>query len=451
MNQRPLYSLEAEYAVIGAVLLDNAAFEVVANLVTVADFWSSQNRTLYTHIAGLINDGKPADATTLISSLQAADDIEAAGGMELIERVLLEVPSAHNAAHYARIVRDHRIERDLSVAAAEMTDLAWASGPVSQRLDKAQQLIFALNEQATTDEPSHIKDVLFEVVEDLETRMNREEKFSGLSTNLVDLDEQLDGLQSEDLIIIGGRPSMGKTSLGAQIGDDAAIAGKSVLVFSMEMSRRMWGMRSMSRLGRIDSHRLRSGKLNGDEFERVSSVVARLHDKRLTIDDAPGLTVERMRARARQVARRQKGLDLIIVDYLQLMSGVGDNRTGELTEITRGLKNMARELKCPVVALSQLSRDCEKRPNKRPVMADLRDSGSIEQDADVIIFVYRDEVYNPDTEAIGTAELIISKCRMGAIGMVRTAWLGEYTSFENWRGTIEPRHRPARETRVQGF
>lgn len=439
MSSRPLYSVEAEQSVLGALLLSNNAYDSIADVIGERDFWAQTHRVIWRHIAALLSSGKEADATTLIASLSAADELSSAGGIEYVGDILREVPSSRGLEQYARTVVDHRIERDLAAAAAELADLASATGPVAERLDAAQKLILGLSETSTEGDPREIAEVLHTFIEDLEARMERGGEISGLPTGLKDLDEKLDGLQNGDLIIIGGRPSMGKTSLAAQIADDNALAGKSVLVFSLEMSAAQWVQRSISRLGRIDSHKLRSGKLDGDAFERISSTIGRLHHRKLVIDDRATVTVDRMRSRARRV-KRKHGLDLIVIDYLQLMNAdAGDNRNEQISNMTRALKLLARELEVPVVLLSQLSRKCEERSDKRPVMSDLRDSGSIEQDADVIVFVYRDEVYNPNSDARGTAELLIRKNRMGEIGDVRTAWLGEYTTFENYTGTYTPR------------
>ncbi|HQR20068.1 MAG TPA: replicative DNA helicase [Burkholderiaceae bacterium] len=439
MSARPLYSVEAEQSVLGALLLNNDAYDSIADIIGEADFWAQTHRVIWRHIAALLSSGKPADATTLIASMTAQLDLGAAGGVEYVGEILTQVPSSRGIVQYARLVVDHRIERDLAAAADTMADLASATGPVSDRLDAAQKLILGLSETSTEGDPREIGDVLHSFVEDLEARMERGGEISGMPTGLKDLDEKLDGLQDGDLIIVGGRPSMGKTSLAAQIADDNAMAGKSVLVFSFEMAAAQWAQRSISRIGRVDSHKLRSGQLGSDEFERISSAIGRLHHRKLVIDDRAGITVDRMRARARRV-KRKHGLDLIVIDYLQLMTAdSGDNRNEQISGITRALKLLARELGVPVVLLSHLSRKCEERTDKRPMMADLRDSGAIEQDADVIIFVYRDEVYHPDSPDKGMAELLIRKNRMGAIGDVRATWLGEYTTFENYTGTYTPR------------
>lgn len=441
---RPLWSTEAEQAVIGGILLDNAAFEVVADIISEADFYDSANRTIYRHISRLMGDGKGADAATLIASLNAASDMSSAGGLDYVAAILTETPSSLRTAQHASIVRDHRIERDLAVAANSLSDLAHATGPVAERLASAQQLIFSLSETSSEDGPVEVRDVLLSFVEQLEERYNRGGEISGLSTGLKDLDRMIDGLHRGNLIVLGGRPSMGKSSLAAQIADDAAIAGKAVLVFSMEMSKEEWGLRSVSRIGRIDSMRLRAGLVNSDEWERISGAIGTLGDKRLVIDESTGLSVGRMRARARRMKRKLGALDLIVIDYLQLMTeSEGNNRTEQLSKITRELKLMARELDVPVLVLSQLNRGLEQRQDRRPLMSDLRESGSIEQDGDVVLFVYRHEVYHED-EDVGLAEIIVRKARMGGTGTVRCVWMGEYTTFADFTGAYVPPQKTAK-------
>lgn len=443
MTRRALWSPEAEQAVIGGILLDNRAFEAVADILTEADFCGSSHRTLYRHVARLMESGRGADAATLIASLKAADDLDAAGGLDYVKAILIETPSSLRVAQHAAIVRDHRVERDLARAAGEMADLAHATGPVAERLSAAQQLIFGLSETSSDDEPSEIRDVLLATVEQIEERFNRGGEISGMSTGLKDLDRMIDGLHPGNLVVIGGRPSMGKSSLASGIADYLAINGKSVLVFSMEMSKQEWGLRSLSRLGRIDSMRLRAGRLNGDEWERMSGAIGILSDKKLIVDASTSLSVARMRARARR-AKRKRGLDLIVIDYLQLMAeSEGNNRAEQLSKITRELKLMAGELQVPVVVLSQLNRGLETRPDKRPVMSDLRESGSIEQDSDVIIFVYRHEVYH-EGEDVGMAEVIVRKSRMGGTGTVRCTWIGEYTTFADHTGAYAPPEKSAK-------
>lgn len=448
---RPLWSTEAEQAVIGGILLDNAAFEVVADIISEADFYDSANRTIYRHISRLMGDGKGADAATLIASLNAASDMSSAGGLDYVAAILTETPSSLRTAQHASIVRDHRIERDLAVAANSLSDLAHATGPVAERLASAQQLIFSLSETSSEDGPVEVRDVLLSFVEQLEERYNRGGEISGLSTGLKDLDRMIDGLHRGNLIVLGGRPSMGKSSLAAQIADDAAIAGKAVLVFSMEMSKEEWGLRSVSRIGRIDSMRLRAGLVNSDEWERISGAIGTLGDKRLVIDESTGLSVGRMRARARRMKRKLGALDLIVIDYLQLMTeSEGNNRTEQLSKITRELKLMARELDVPVLVLSQLNRGLEQRQDRRPLMSDLRESGSIEQDGDVVLFVYRHEVYHENEDA-GLAEIIVRKARMGGVGTARCVWMGEYTTFADFTGTYAPPEKAAKKPADKTF
>lgn len=433
-DTRQLFSTEAERAVVGALLLDNGAYDRIADILKPADFYHESHRVLYKHLAEQISAGKVADVVTLIEALRVADDLERAGGVKYLEQILLNTPSSAGCRRYAETVVDRRAERALVGAAADLHDLAVASGSVDERLDKAQQLIFALTEKSARDEPRDVSTVMSAFIEQLEARAERGGELSGLASGHKDLDEKTDGFQAGNLIIVGGRPSMGKTALAMGWADHCVLHGGVALVFSMEMAAEEIVGRSISRLGRVSSHALRSGKLNSDQWDGVSAAVGRLHHKPLIIDDSAGLSVGQIRARARREKRKHNQLDLVVIDYLQLMSGNGDNRNEQLGEITRELKLMARELKCPVILLSQLSRQCEQRPDKRPVMSDLRESGAIEQDADVIMFVYRDEVYNPNTEYKGGAEILLRKHRNGEIGTVLLTWLGEYTSFENYTG-----------------
>jgi len=447
MSERQLYSLAAEQSVLGALLLNNDAYDGIGDILAEKDFWAHTHRVMYRHIAGLLSAGKQCDATTLLDSLNAANDVERAGGIEYIGKVLMAVPSSSGIKQYARNVIDHRIERDLAAAAAQMDELARDAGPVADRLDEAQKLILRLTEAASSDDPVEVTEILPVWINQLEARIERGGELSGLASGLTDLDEKLSGFQDTDLIIVAGRPGMGKTTLGMQASRHTSIVeDKTALVFSMEMGKEQLVQLSVAAIGRVSSTALRAGKIVGDQWERISAAVGRMHHKKLIIDDTPGLSVEQIRARARRV-KRKHGLDVIVIDYIQLMSGQGDNPNERISSISRGLKNLAKELKVPVIALSQLSRKCEERTDKRPVMSDLRDSGALEQDADVIIFVYRDEVYNPNSEHKGMAELIVAKHRMGEIGTIRTTWIGEYNTFENFTGAIpdrQPEKRPSR-------
>lgn len=448
---RELFSQEAEQSVLGALLLDNGAFDRVADKLAASDFYVGANRVLYKHLAEQIGAGKSADVVTLTAALEASGDLEPAGGMAYLQSLLMETPTARNIERYAQIVVDHRIERDLAAAAATMAELSTSSGPVAERLDQAQRLLADLSDTAALNDPIAVDDILPEWVAHLERAVERGGELSGLSTGLADVDEKLSGLQAGDLVLVAGRPSMGKTSLAMGFARAAALGGKSALVFSLEMSRHQLVQLSVAAAGRVSSSNLRSGKVSGDQWDAISAGVGRLHHRKLFIDDTAGLSVDQMRARARRV-KRKHGLDLVVVDYIQLMSGNSrENRNVEVSEISRGLKLMARELGVPVVALSQLSRKCEERSDKRPLMSDLRESGALEQDADVIIFVYRDEVYNQDTQYRGMAELIIAKHRMGETGRVFTTWLPEYNTFENFRGAIPDAPEKRMATRRDAF
>jgi replicative DNA helicase len=371
------------------------------------------------------------------------------GGLEYLGQLVQVAPGVNGAVHYATIVRERAIERRLLDAADEISVLARATGPVAERMDRAQQLVMGLAEQSISREPQPIGRLLPAFVDEMDRRMSSDGALNGLSTSLRDLDKKLHGLQGGSLIIVAGRPSMGKTSLALQIAEHNSLqAGQSVAVFSMEMGSQQLVEKLVSSVGRIDLENIRRGKLNREEMDRFTSVMARLAETKLVIDDTPALTVSEVRARCRGI-RRRHGLGLVVVDYLQLMSAEGEHRAEEVSAISRGLKALAKELEVPVIALSQLNRGLEQRADKRPVMSDLRESGAIEQDADVIIFIYRDEVYNAATHDVGIAELIIAKQRMGPIGMVASTWLGEYGAFgdSSWVKRDDPEPPKARSAR----
>lgn len=447
-------SLEAEQSVLGALLLDNSAFDTIGDKLKPADFSVAAHRTIFARMTRLFAAGFDVDVVTLNTALVEADEADRVGGLPYLGELLANVPSARNVMRYTRTVIDHRIERDLATTAATIADIAERAGPISERLDEAQALLLSLTESSASDDPLEVTEILPGWLDELEARYNRGGEISGLPTGLVDLDEKTSGLQPGDLIVVAGRPGMGKTSLAMHFARHAAMHDKSALVFSMEMSRNQLVQLSVAALGRVSSTKLRNGKLVGDDWDNVSAGVGRLHQRKLIIDDRSALSVEQIRTRARRT-RRKHGLDLIVIDYLQLMRvGHEERRDLQIAAITAGLKSLARELGVPVVILSQLNRALESRGkgDRRPVMSDLRDSGGIEQDADVIIFVYRDEVYNENSEYRGIAELIIGKQRMGEVGTARVAWLGEFNTFENldrgWRAPEPPQtkrqHKSAR-------
>lgn len=436
--KRPPHSSEAEQSILGGLMLDNEAWDKVNSKVCEADFYRTEHRTLFRAVTELVKRGQPFDVVTLLDNLKSNDSLDDAGGEAYLFELANNTPSIANVTAYADIVREKSVQRQLISIAGEIADSAYnpAGREVPELLDLAETKVFAIAEQTGTDDgPESIKSILVRAVEKIDALYHSGDAITGLATGLSELDEMTSGLQPSDLVIVAGRPSMGKTTLVMNMAEHAAIKGqKPVLVFSMEMPSDSLAMRMMSSLGRIDQHRIRTGKLNDDDWPRVTSAVHMLSEAPLFIDDSASLSPSEMRARARRLAKEHGQLGLIVVDYLQLMKVPGfkaENRTAEISEISRSLKSLAKELKVPVVALSQLNRSLEQRADKRPVMSDLRESGAIEQDADLICFIYRDEVYNEDSPEKGVAEIIIAKQRNGPIGKVRVAFLGKYTRFED--------------------
>ena len=436
--KRPPHSLEAEQAIIGGLMLDNQVFDKVGTILCEADFYRIEHRILYKIITQLAQKSHPFDVVTLLDALKTTNQLDDAGGETYLFELANNTPSVANVGAYASIVREKSVQRQLISIAGEIADSAYNPGEreVPELLDFAESKVFAIAEQTGTDNgPEIIKSILVKAVEKIDSLYHNGDAITGLATGLTDLDGMTSGLQPSDLVIVAGRPSMGKTTLVMNMAENAAIQGdKPVLVFSMEMPSDSLAMRMISSLGRIEQHNIRTGKLTDDDWPRLTSAVHMLSESRLYIDDTPGLSPSEMRARARRLAKEHGPLGLVVVDYLQLMKVPGfkaDNRTAEISEISRSLKSLAKELKVPVVALSQLNRSLEQRQDKRPVMSDLRESGAIEQDADLICFIYRDEVYNEESPDKGVAEIIIAKQRNGPIGRVRVAFLGKYTRFED--------------------
>lgn len=436
--KRPPHSVEAEQAIIGGLMLDNQVWEKISTKLTADDFYRTEHRILYRAILELVKKEQPFDVVTLLDTLKTSNSLDDAGGETYLFELANNTPSVANVSAYADIVREKSVHRQLIGIAGDIADLAYNPGSreVPELLDFAETKVFAIAEQtAGKGGPENIKSILVKAVERIDTLFHSGQAITGLATGLADLDEMTSGLQPSDLIIVAGRPSMGKTTLVMNMAEHAAIKStKPVLVFSMEMPADSLAMRMMSSLGRIDQHRMRTGKLDDEDWPRITSAVHMLSEAPLYIDDTPALSPAELRARARRLAKEHGQLGLVIVDYLQLMQVPGfkaDNRTAEISEISRSLKSLAKELKTPVIALSQLNRSLEQRHDKRPVMSDLRESGAIEQDADLICFIYRDEVYNEDSSDKGIAEIIVAKQRNGPIGKVRVAFLGKYTRFED--------------------
>ena len=441
----PPHSIEAEQSVIGGLLRDNAAWDRIADFMHAEDFYRYDHRIIFEQMVRLINAGKPADVITVYEACNQLGKAEEVGGLQYLNAMAQNTPSAANIRRYAEIVRDRGILRQLITVADEISGNAFnpQGKEVKQMLDEAESKIFAIAETGSRGQQgwNPIQPLLTQVVERIDELYSRENQgeITGVPTGFIDLDRMTSGLQPGDLVIVAGRPSMGKTAFSVNIGENVAIeAGLPVAVFSMEMGGTQLAMRMLGSVGQLDQHRLRTGRLHDEDWPRLTHAIQKMNDAQLYIDETPALNPIEMRARARRLARQCGKLGLIIVDYLQLMQGskAGDNRASEISEISRSLKGLAKELQCPVIALSQLNRSLEQRPNKRPVMSDLRESGAIEQDADVIIFLYRDEVYNPDSPDKGTAEIIIGKQRNGPIGAIRLTWIGQYTKFGNYSGNL---------------
>ncbi|SFM75620.1 replicative DNA helicase [Marinobacter zhejiangensis] len=435
----PPHSLEAEQAVLGGLMLDNRRFDEVSEIISSDDFYRQDHRLIFAAAERLASESEPLDVVTLAEFLDRAGDIEDAGGLSYLAELAEKTPGAANIRAYAEIVRERAVLRKLIEVSGGIVDSAFnPQGRSSDELlDEAERQVFNIAESRNKQGsgPESINPILTKALGRIEELFESDGSITGLTSGFRDLDERTSGMQPADLIIVAGRPSMGKTTFAMNLVENALLkTGEPILVFSMEMPSDSIVMRMLSSLGRIDQTKVRSGKLEEDDWPRLTSAVSLLKDKPLYIDDTAGLSPTEMRSRARRVARENGGkIGMIMVDYLQLMRVPGNNegRTAEISEISRSLKGIAKELNCPVVALSQLNRSLEQRPNKRPVNSDLRESGAIEQDADVIMFVYRDEVYNEDTPDKGVAEIIIGKQRNGPIGTIRLAFIGKYTKFED--------------------
>ncbi|HEY6094409.1 MAG TPA: replicative DNA helicase [Gallionellaceae bacterium] len=440
----PPHSVEAEQSVLGGILLDTTAWDKISDLLSEQDFYRFEHRLIYRHIAKLTEQAKPVDVITVAESLESNAELEKAGGLTYLGSLAQNVPSAANIRRYAEIVRERAVMRKLAEVGTEIANSAYNPGgrDAGQLLDEAESRVFEIAEQGDRGNKGFvaIPPLLTQVVERIETLYARDNQseVTGVATGFTDLDSMTSGLQPGDLIIVAGRPSMGKTAFSINIAENIALdSNKPVAIFSMEMGGAQLAMRMIGSVGRLNQHTLRTGRLEDDDWSRMTHALGRLNDAPIFIDETPGLNSLELRSRARRLHRQNDGLGLIVIDYLQLMSSPaggkgGENRATEISEISRSLKGLAKELHVPVIALSQLNRSLEQRPNKRPVMSDLRESGAIEQDADLILFIYRDEVYNPDSPDKGKAEIIIGKQRNGPIGKIELTFRGEYTRFENY-------------------
>ncbi len=421
---------------LGGLMLDDNAWDTISGIVAAEDFYRGDHRVIYRCMGELVEQNKPLDIITISEALDSVNELENVGGLAYLSELANSTPTASNVRAYADIVQERATIRKLIAAAHEIADSGFnPQGRDSATLiDQAESKVFRIgDERPNRGGPQSIRPLLTRAVERIDELFQNKGALTGLSTGFRDIDDMTSGLQKSDLVIVAGRPSMGKTSFMMNIAESAVISeGKPVLVFTMEMPSDSIILRMLSSLGRIDQSKIRTGQLSDDDWPRLTSTVSLLSDKPLFVDDTPALTPNEIRSRARRVAREFGSLGLIVVDYLQLMqvSGTPENRAGEISEISRSLKSIAKEFDCPVVAGSQLNRGLEQRPDKRPVMSDLRESGAIEQDADVIMAVYRDEVYHEDAEK-GVAEIIILKQRNGPIGRKKLTFIGQYTRFED--------------------
>ncbi|ATD28399.1 TPA: replicative DNA helicase [Vibrio cholerae] len=439
----PPHSLEAEQSVIGGLLLDNERWDTVSEHVMTQDFYSRPHRLIFDGVKSILEAGKPLDLITLSEYLEQREQLEDVGGFAYLADLAKNTPSAANINAYAEIVAERALVRNLIGVANEIADAGYdpQGRSAEDLLDLAESKVFAIAEARTSENegPKNVDSILERTLERIELLYKTpQDGVTGVNTGFTDLNKKTAGLQGSDLIIVAARPSMGKTTFAMNLCENAAMEqDKPVLIFSLEMPAEQIMMRMLASLSRVDQTKIRTGQLDDEDWARISSTMGILMEKKnMYIDDSSGLTPTEVRSRARRIAREHGGLSLIMVDYLQLMRvpALTDNRTLEIAEISRSLKALAKELNVPVVALSQLNRSLEQRADKRPVNSDLRESGSIEQDADLIMFIYRDEVYHPDSPLKGTAEIIIGKQRNGPIGSVRLTFQGHYSRFDNYAG-----------------
>lgn len=438
----PPHSIEAEQSVLGSMLIDPESWDKVAELVTENDFYNRSHQIIFKAILKLLNDSVPVDIITVSEKLEKHNELDDAGGLAYLGELAKNTPSSANVTSYAKIISERAITRELIGVAHEIAEVGYnpEGRDSTDILDMAESKVFEIAEKRTGENegPRDVESVLGKTIDRLEALVKTNKEVTGVSTGYTDLDKKTSGLQPSDLIIVAARPSMGKTTFAMNLVENAMLLEeKPVLVFSLEMPSEQIMMRMLASLSRVDQTKIRTAQLDDEDWARISNTMAMLKDKdNLFVDDSSGLTPMDVRSRARKLARERGGISLIMVDYLQLMRvpSLSDNRTLEIAEISRSLKALAKELEVPVVALSQLNRTLEQRADKRPVNSDLRESGSIEQDADLIMFIYRDEVYHENSEDKGVAEIIIGKQRNGPIGTSRLTFQGQFSRFDNYAG-----------------
>jgi replicative DNA helicase len=438
----PPHSIEAEQSVIGSMLIEPDTWDKVAEIVIESDFYNRSHQTIYRSILKLLSQNQPVDLITVSQILEQNDELDDAGGFAYLAELAKNTPSAANVVSYAKIIKERAITRELIGVAHDIAEISYhpEGRDSTDILDFAESKVFEIAEKRTGENegPKNIESVLGKTIDRLDALVKNGKEVTGVSSGFIDLDKKTSGLQPSDLIIVAARPSMGKTTFAMNLAENAMmLEEKPVLVFSLEMPAEQIMMRMLASLSRVDQTKIRTAQLDDEDWARISNTMAMLKDKdNLFVDDSSGLTPMDVRSRARKLARERGGISMIMVDYLQLMRvpSLSDNRTLEIAEISRSLKALAKELEVPVIALSQLNRSLEQRADKRPVNSDLRESGSIEQDADLIMFIYRDEVYNENSEEKGVAEIIIGKQRNGPIGTCRLAFQGQFSRFDNYAG-----------------
>ncbi len=427
----PPHSVDAEESVLGAVLLSGDAANVALEKLHAGDFYRPSHQQIFEVVQQLFDANEPIDAVTVSEGLRRDGSLDRMGGIETLTKLIDSVPSTSNVEYYASIVEEHSLRRQLMKVGGDIGVIAGMTNqPIAEVVDRAEQAVFAVADRRVGDGLQVIDDLLGPAIEKAEELQRNGSAVTGISTGFRDLDHKLAGLHPTNLVIIAARPGMGKTALALNIAQNVALAGNTVAIFSLEMSREEVVTRMLCANGRIDSQRLRTGRLSEADFTKLSNAAGALYKQNIFVDDSPGLTVTEIRAKSRRL-RRRPGLDLVIVDYLQLMNGSGEeNRQQEIASISRSLKNLARELHVPIIALSQLNRGVEAREDKRPRLGDLRESGAVEQDADVVMFIYREEYYYPErVESKGIAEIVIAKHRQGSVGKVDMTFLPEFTLF----------------------
>lgn len=433
MERIPPHNDEAERSVLGAAMLDKEALFDVVELLHAEDFYNESHKEIFRAIADLYRKSAPVDVLTVAEELKKRNSLEMTGGRAYIAALSADVPSTSNAAEYAKIVSGKATLRNLISTADDIMQKSYEENmDTNVILDMAEREIFEIAQKGQKSDFTHIKDVLLENINIIDQMSQMEGNLTGITTGFRDLDQLTSGLHRSDLIILAARPAMGKTAFALSVAQQAAIKGNaSVMIFSMEMSKEQLGQRLLSMESRIDMQALKTGKLERRDWDQINMALDVLSRANINIDDTPGISIMEMKNKCRRL-KAEKGLDLVVIDYLQLMSMEGkksESRTQEISTLSRNLKLLARELDCPVIVLSQLSRAPEQRPNHRPMLSDLRESGSIEQDADIVIFLYRDEYYNEDTDKPGECEVIVAKHRSGPTGTVDVTWLGKYTRF----------------------